>query len=142
MNRFILSMLRFPNKKGPFDWLLFLLALVVIIPLLILMLLLIPVFVIYQLLKAKFFPNTQTKTMVTPFGVTILSPQSGGQNVSWVEVERLELWSEGGAEVAVLVMKSGGVTKLPNMDFATIQQQCVQRGIPVFEDVVIVTDVE
>ncbi|WP_154222504.1 hypothetical protein [Marinicella rhabdoformis] len=142
MNRFVLSMLRFPNKKGPFDWLLFLLALVIIIPLLILMLLLLPILVIYQVLKAKLFPNTQKKTMVTPFGITILSPQSGGQNVSWADVERLELWSEEGDEVAVLVLKSGGVTKLPNIEFSVIKNHCIQRGIPVKEEVVIVSDAE
>ena len=142
MNRFVLSMLRFPNKKGPFDWLLFLLALAIIIPLLILMLLLIPVFIIYQVLKAKFFPNTQSKTMLTPFGITVMSPQAGAQNISWADVERLELWSEDGKEVSVLVMKTGGVNKLSNIEFVEVQQQCVQRGIPVHEDVVIVADAE
>ena len=142
MNRFLLSMLRFPNKKGPFDWLLFLLALVIIIPLMIVMLLLIPVFIIYQVLKAKLFPNTQSKTMLTPFGITVMSPQTGAQNISWTDVDRLELWSENGQEVCVLIMKTGGVNKLPSIEFEVIKQQCIQRGISVHEDVVIVAEAE
>lgn len=142
MNRFVLSMLRFPNKKGPFDWLLFLLALIIIIPLLILMLLLLPVLIIFQVLKAKLFPNTQKKTMVTPFGITILSPQTGPINVAWNEVVKLEIWSEGGIETPVLVMQSGGVNKLPNIEFSVIKNHCIQRGITVNEEVVIISDAE
>ncbi len=141
MNRFVMSMLRFPNKKGPFDWLVFLLALAIIIPLLILMLLLLPLVIIYQLIKAKLFPNTQKKTMVTPFGVMVISPQSGNQNIPWQEVARLERWSENGQTMTVLLLKSGAVCKLADKDFAAIQQQCLQRGITVHEEVVIVAEV-
>lgn len=141
MNRFVLSMLRFPNKKGPFDWLLFLLALAIIIPLLILMLLLLPLMIIYQLIKAKFYPASQDKTLVTPIGIMVVSPHRGSQNIPWHEVECLEKWSEDGKILAVLMLKSGAVVKLAGKEFAAIQQQCVQRGITVNEEEVIIAEV-
>ena len=64
------------------------------------------------------------------------------KNIPWTEVLRLELWADQGQNCAVLILNATGVVKLPDLDFEIIKQQCLQRGIEVIEDVVIVQEAE
>ncbi|MCX7552821.1 hypothetical protein OS175_02925 [Marinicella sp. S1101] len=131
-----------PNKANPLSWIPFILVLIIIIPILIILLLLLPVILIINMLKLKFFPNKNPKTFITPFGFAAYSQVNRTvMNYPWHDIEKVEVWSEQGEEVPVVVMKSGETVKLKDVSIEQIKALCQQHQVTFYPEVVIVQDV-
>ncbi len=132
-----------PNKRNPLSWIPFILVSIIMIPILIIMLILLPLVLIFNLLKLKFFPNKNPQTFVTPFGFAAYSQVDRTVlNYPWHDIEKVEIWSEDGNEIPVLLMKSGDVVKLKDISIEQAKALCQQHQVTFYEEVVIVQDVD
>ena len=112
------------------------------IPILILMIILIPIVLIINMIKLKFFPNKNPKTFITPFGFAAYSQVNRSVvNYPWHDIDKVEVWVEDNATFPVLFMNNGEPVKLKDVPVEQLKQLCAQHNITFYEDAVIVQDV-
>lgn len=137
--QFILS--NKPSRNKPFSWIPFVLILILMIPILILMVILIPLFLIFNIIKLRFFPNKNPKTFITPFGFAAYSQVNRSVvNYPWHDIEKVEVWTEDNKTFPVLLMKSGESVKLKDVPIDQLRTLCAQHNITFYEEAVIVQD--
>lgn len=137
MNRMIFEALKQRPRNTWRDWLVFVMMLVFLVPILILMLILLPIFLLYQVIKWKFWAKNQ-KTIISPMGLMI-NERGHWRQILWPQIERGEVWLQDGKEVPVLRLRDGEDVVLFGMTVGVIQQALQGRSIPFNEQTVVVS---
>ena len=133
---------RRPRNGSFLNWLFFILAFLIIIPLFLLMLVLIPVLFIIKAIKVRFFPSKKPQVFMSPLGISIYSQMDRSmENYTWQDIDKVEVWSEQDKTSPVLILKTGQPVKLVGMSIRKIQEICARFNVRFYDDVVIVQDV-
>lgn len=136
MNRMVFQFIKQRPRKSWKDWLVFALMMALMLPLLLLMLVLLPVFLLYQVIKWKFWAKKQ-QSMMTPMGLMV-NEQGHWRQIMWPQIDRGEVWLQDGQEIPVVKLKDGQDVLLNGMPKANLQQALTSRGIPFDEQSVVV----
>lgn len=126
-----------PQGPNPLGWLFFVLLLLLMIPILLIIAVLIPVLLLFNFIRMRFFPNKKPRIFSTPFGFTVYSQAERTLvNYSWHEIAKAEVWQEDKKTFPVLVLSNGAVVKLLGIAVDQVKTLCAQHNITFHEGVI------